>query len=69
MLTPTIQLTLLQYRRLTGGKRKRGREAGLDDLIEIRGEDVKAEIETYRKHHSEEDIDRLYKSVCHYVSN
>lgn len=58
-----ITLALFQYRRLTGGRRKRGRDPSLNDLIEIKGDDVKDEIEMYRKHNSEEAIDSLYKPV------
>ena len=57
---------MLQYRRLIGGRRKRGRDPSLNDLIEIKEDDVKSDIETYRKHHSEEAIDRLYKPVSCY---
>lgn len=53
----------VQFRRLTGGKRKRGRDPRLNDLIEIMEDDVKVEIESYRKHHSEETVDNLYKPV------
>ena len=59
-------MTDVQFRRLTGGKRKRGRDPSLNDLIEIKGDDVKDEIEIYRKHHSEETIDNLYKPVSPY---
>lgn len=46
-----------------GSKGKRGRGPSLDNLIEINEDDVKEDIEMYRKHHSEEGIDRLYKPV------
>lgn len=48
---------------MIGGGRKRGRAPGLNDLIEINEDDVRTDIETYRKHHSEEAVDRLYKAV------
>lgn len=53
----------VQYRRLTGGKRRRGRDPALNDLIEIKEDDVKVGIDTYRKHHSEEVVNNLYKTV------
>ena len=46
-----------------GGKRKRGRDPSLNDLIEIKEDDVKVGIELYQKHFSEESVDKLYKPV------
>lgn len=48
---------------LMGSKRKRGRDPCLDNLIDINEDDVKVDGQTYRKHHSEEAIERLYKVV------
>lgn len=56
-------VTLFQYRRFIGGKRKKGRDPSLNDLIEIKEDDVKVEIENYRRHNSDDTVDKLYKPV------
>ena len=58
----------LQYRRLTGSRRKRGRDPALNDLIEINEDDVKVGMETYRKNLSEESIEKMYKPVSELVA-
>ena len=60
--------SFLQYRRLIGGKKRCGRDPGLNDLIEIKEDDVKIGAETYRKHYSDETVDKLYKPVSKYLS-
>ncbi len=46
-----------------GNRNRRGRDHTLNDLIEIKEDDVKDESNTYRRHFSEETIDNLYKPV------
>ena len=55
----------IQYRRFTGAKRKRGRDPSLNDLIEINEDEVKIEMENYRRHNSDDTVDKLYKPVSY----
>jgi len=49
-------------------RRKRDRDPALNNLIEIKEDDVKVGMETYRKNLSEESIEKMYKPVSSHVT-
>ena len=51
----------MQFRRLAGGKKRKNRQESLNDIIDIKEDDVKEEIKVYQKYHSEEAVNKLYK--------
>lgn len=51
----------MQFRRLAGGKKRKNWQESLNDIIDIKEDDVKEEIKTYQKYYSEETVNKLYK--------
>ena len=51
----------MQFRRLAGGKKRKNWQESLNDIIDIKEDDVKEEIKVYQKYHSEETVNKLYK--------
>ncbi len=52
----------LQLRRLAGVKRGRRREDGLNNITEIREDDVKESIKTFQKYHTEDSVNKFFQN-------
>ncbi len=52
----------LQLRRLAGVKRGRRREEGLNNITEIREDDVKESIKTFQKYHTEDSVNKFFQN-------
>ena len=60
-MTDTLsRITPPQFRRLAGGKRRKGREESLNNLIDINEGDMREGMKTYRKYHTEDSVNKLY---------
>ncbi len=52
----------LQLRRLAGVKRGKNREEGLNNITEIREDDVKESIKTFQKYHTEDTVNKYFQN-------
>ena len=56
-----MSFSLIQLRRLAGVKRGRKREEGLNNITEIREDDVKEGIKNFQKYHTEDSVSKYYQ--------
>ena len=69
LLIDDFALIYPQFRRLAGGKKRKNWQENLNDIMDIKEDDVKEEIKIYQKYYSEDAVNKLYKpdpvSIAH----